>query len=119
LGNSELLVIVCGVCGSGKSTLVAGLKKAGYHVHSVAQEHSYSPTMYTMTTPDFVITLDCDLEHVLRRRQVQWGEDRLKVQRARLSHVREHCNLFIDTSELSREDVLTQAIIALESYTRV
>jgi len=112
--EDERLIVVAGVCGAGKSTLVQGLKKLGYHAHTVAQEHSYAPKMWQMANPDLLIYLDASLETVCRRRKVEWGEDRLSEQRKRLAHARENCDLFIDTNPLTIEEVLQQAVEFLD-----
>lgn len=102
-------IVIAGVCGSGKSTLKAGLTKLGYDAHTVAQEHSYAPRMWMMTNPRVLIFLDCDYEVIQQRRSIQWGEDHLLVQRQRLADAREQCHLFIDTSQLTIQQVLKRA----------
>ncbi|MHB8171568.1 MAG: nucleoside/nucleotide kinase family protein [Thermincolia bacterium] len=104
--RDEGRIVVAGVCGAGKSTLVQGLKKMGYDAHTVAQEHSYVPKMWQMSNPDLLIYLDAELETVCSRRKVQWGEDRLVEQRRRLAHAREHNDLYVDTNSLAIEEVL-------------
>ncbi|MDA8212414.1 MAG: hypothetical protein M0021_11145 [Clostridia bacterium] len=108
--EKDKLIVVAGVCGSGKSTLVKGLQTHGYQAHSVAQEHSCAPAMWQMTGPECLIYLDCSLETVRLRRRIQWGEARLREQRYRLRHAREHCGLFIDTENLSIQEVLDTAL---------
>lgn len=116
MDKKDLLIVVAGVCGSGKSTLVEGLKREGYHAHTVAQEHSYAPRMWMMTNPQVLIYLEANLETIKTRRQIHWGEDRLKEQLHRLRHARENCNLKIDTNDLSIEEVLLRAIDCLEVF---
>ena len=56
-GKSPLIGVV-GPCGSGKSTLIAGLEKHGYACRHIAQEHSYVPAMWQIITkPDVLIYL--------------------------------------------------------------
>ncbi|MDA8235961.1 MAG: hypothetical protein M0Z31_14430 [Clostridia bacterium] len=107
--KDEGRIVVAGVCGSGKSTLVQGLRKLGYDAHTVAQEHSYVPKMWQMSNPGVLIYLDADLVTVCQRRKVQWGEDRLVEQRKRLAHAREQRDLYIDTNSLTIEEVLELA----------
>lgn len=108
--EKDKLIVVAGVCGSGKSTLAKGLQNHGYQAHTVAQEHSYAPAMWQMKSPEFLIFLDCSLDAVRLRRKIQWDEARLQEQRYRLRHAREHCGLFIDTENLSIQEVLDTAL---------
>lgn len=97
---------------SGKSELVNALRAAGYPTHHVAQEHSYVPHMWAhVTQPDVLIYLDVNYEAVRRRRpEITWGPERLVEQAERLAHARAHCDLYIDTSEMSIEAVREQAL---------
>jgi broad-specificity NMP kinase len=106
----DKLIVIAGVCGSGKSTLVQGLQSHGYKVHSVAQEHSYAPKMWRMKLPEHLIMLDCSLEKVRLRRKIHWNEDRLVEQRYRLRNARENCGLYINTENLSIQEVLETAL---------
>lgn len=103
---------VVGPCMSGKSELVQALRAAGYATHHVAQEHSYVPHMWAhLTQPDVLIFLDVDYEAVRARRpDITWGPERLEEQAKRLAHARAHCDLHIDTSDLSIEAVRAQAL---------
>lgn len=112
--GKERLIVVAGPCGAGKSTLVQGLKAKGYHAHTVAQEHSISPTMWQLTKPEVLIYLDASLEVIKQRRQVAWGEARLQEQRHRLRHARTNCDLYINTDQLTAEEVLNIALKFLE-----
>lgn len=111
-------IVIAGVCGSGKSTLKAGLRRLGFDAYTVAQEHSYAPRMWSMSNPRVLIFLDCDLEVIKRRRRIQWGEEHLAVQRQRLIHARQNCHLFIDTTNLSIEQVLEKASTYLVEHFR-
>ena len=97
---------------SGKSELVKTLRAAGYITHHVAQEHSYVPHMWAhLTQPDVLIYLDVDFQAVrVRRPEITWGPERLEEQAKRLAHARAHCDLYINTSDLSIEAVRTQAL---------
>jgi chloramphenicol 3-O-phosphotransferase len=113
--NSPLRVAVVGPCMSGKSELVRALRDAGYQTHHVAQEHSYVPHMWRhLTHPDVLIYLDVDYGAVQARRPgVSWGAERLVEQAGRLAHARAHCDLYIDTSQLTIEEVREQALDSL------
>jgi len=51
-------IVIVGVCAAGKTTLAENLKSIGYDAATVAQEHSYIPTLYRNTSPDVVVFLD-------------------------------------------------------------
>src|SRR5512144_1418394 len=97
------LIAVVGVCASGKSTLVAGLRAQGYNVRQVLQEHSYVPYMWQrITAPDLLIYLDAQLETIrARRRDPEFPVWLFEQELARLAHAREHCDLYISTDEMT------------------
>lgn len=114
--DSQLLIGVVGPCGSGKSTLIAGLEKRGYRCRHIAQEHSYVKQMWQIiTNPDLLIYLQCSFENSTARRQLNWLPADHEEQLRRLSHAREHAQLIIDTDSSSIEDVLAQALKYLQS----
>lgn len=113
------LLAIAGVCGSGKTTLVQGLTGLGIEAHSVAQEHSFAPKMWQMRRPELLIVLDCSLETVCLRRQVNWSESVLTEQRFRLRHAREHCNLLINTDTLSIQSVLAWSLQFLKEVNAI
>lgn len=106
------LVKIVGVSAAGKSTLVAGLRDLGYNARPVAQEHSQVPDMWQrIRPPDLLIFLDADLTAQGERRpDVSWNEPWRRTELERLAHARCHADLVIDTSHLSPENVLQQAI---------
>lgn len=106
------LVKIVGVSAAGKSTLVAGLREMGYNARPVAQEHSLVPDMWQrIRPPDLLIFLDADLTAQGERRpDVSWNEPWRRTELERLAHARCHADLVIDTSHLSPENVLQQAI---------
>ena len=100
-----------GPCTAGKSTLVDELRLAGFNARHVAQEHSYVPDMWQrFVQPDVLIYLDVSYETSRQRRLVSWGPDWLAVQRRRLAHARQHCDLYIPTDHLTAEAVLVQVL---------
>ncbi len=115
--TSTLRVAVVGPCMSGKSELVRALRQAGYQTHHVAQEHSYVPHMWQrLRQPDVLIFLDVDYEAVRSRRPgISWGPERLVEQAGRLAHARAHCDLYIDTSRRTIEEVQRQVFDYLAS----
>ncbi|MBS4024100.1 MAG: hypothetical protein KGZ96_00330 [Clostridia bacterium] len=114
--NADIKVVVGGPCGSGKSTLVEGLKKYGINARSVAQEHSNVPHMYLMSAPDFVIFLDCSYDTITERKKVGWTREQIKDQSHKLRKMRKDCNLIIGTDDLSMEDVYIKALTAIKNF---
>lgn len=109
--DSQLLIGVVGPCGSGKSTLIAGLEKHGYHCRHIAQEHSYVKHMWqAITNPDILIFLQCSFENSTTRRKLNWVIADYEEQLRRLAHAREHAHLIIDTDSLNVDGVLTQSL---------
>ncbi|MGA2488940.1 MAG: hypothetical protein ABSF99_01960 [Anaerolineales bacterium] len=107
----ELLIGVVGPCGSGKSTLTAGLTRLGYRARHIAQEHSYVKDMWQrLTKPDILIFLDASWPSTCQRRKLDWTEAEWQEQQNRLSHARANTDLFLDTDRLSIDEVLFQVI---------
>jgi len=110
------LVGIVGVCASGKSTLVAGLEAHGIRTRHIAQEHSYVKDMWKrITNPDILIFIDASYPVTLKRRQFNWTEEDWAEQQRRLIHARQYANLYINTDELSIEQVLKIVIAFIES----
>lgn len=103
-------IAVVGVCASGKTTLVAGLRAAGYDAYNVAQEHSCVHNFWARKHPDLLVMIDATLPAIHKRRLVYWGEDRLIAQHKRLADAKAHANLYIQTDELSAEEVKNKVI---------
>ena len=107
-------IIIVGPCASGKTSLAEKLTEAGHPARQVAQEHSYVPTMWQkMSQPDTLIFLDSSFETSTRRKSLNWDREEYEIQQERLQHAREHCDLYIDTDDLSEQEVLEQALAAL------
>ncbi len=111
-------IALVGPCASGKSTLARSLKAAGFEVRQPAQEHSFAPDMWQrMSNPDVLIFLDVDYAHFQQRRpKNDAGPDYLAEQQRRLAHAREHCDFFVDTSELTRREVETAVFHYLQQF---
>ena len=108
--NTQLIGVV-GPCGSGKSTLVAGLEKNGYTCRHIAQEHSYVPDMWQLITrPGILIYLNASFAVSTARAKLNWLEKDHAEQLRRLSHARTHANLLIETDDLTPEGVLQRAL---------
>ncbi|MFZ0544374.1 MAG: hypothetical protein WAM60_02985 [Candidatus Promineifilaceae bacterium] len=115
--SRSLRVAVVGACASGKSTLVNVLRQAGYEARHVAQEHSYVPYMWQrLAKPDVLIYLDVDYKDIMSRRPgFDFKPDDLGEQNNRLSHAREHCDLYLDTSSLTSAEVQEKTLAFLKT----
>ncbi len=109
-------IVVVGVCGAGKSTLVQGLRALGYRARECVQEHSGVPALWRWRgRPGVLVYLEASLEAVCRRRGVRWGEEVLADQRERLADARRHCDLYIDTDPLTALEVRERVVAFLRS----
>ena len=112
--QSESRVVVVGPDAAGKSTLVLRLRQDGFDARSCAQDHSYVPDMWQkLSRPRFLIFLDASLEAIAQRRDISWGQDRLDALQGRLAHAREHCDLYVNTDEMTPEEVTERVKLAL------
>jgi hypothetical protein len=109
-------VVVTGPCASGKTTLVHALREVGIDAYNVAQEHSGIKKLWKKKNPDILVLLDVDLPSVRQRREVPWGEERLILQRERLKDARENANLFVQTNNLSKEEVLEAVLAFIKQF---
>ena len=117
--KGEMVTIaIVGPCGAGKSTLAAQLEEAGYWAHQIAQEHSFVPDMWSrLSSPDILIYLDADFETCQRRKHLNWNATDHAEQQRRLQHARENCDIYIDTSGRSSEEVARKALETLQHFT--
>lgn len=115
--QKSLLIGVVGPCSSGKSTLVMGLKKRGFHARNIAQEHSYVKNMWRrLTNPDILIFLNASYSVAQARRKLSWNTKEYKIQENRLRDARQYADFYLDTDELSPKEVLEKVIGFLEAY---
>lgn len=113
--SHKALIGVVGPCGSGKSTLIAGLEQSGYVCRHIAQEHSYVPAMWQkIAKPDILIYLEASFSISTARRRLNWQKKDHEEQLRRLSHARQHAHIVIDTDDLTPEQVLQKALDDLE-----
>jgi len=109
------LIGVVGPCGSGKSTLIAGLEKHDFTCRHIAQEHSYVQAMWQIITkPDVLIYLNSSFNTSTTRRKLNWLEKDYNEELRRLAHARDHANIFIDTDDLTTEAVLQKVLDSLK-----
>ncbi|MFP4343192.1 MAG: hypothetical protein ACLFU8_00735 [Anaerolineales bacterium] len=113
--TEEMLIGIVGPCSSGKSELARRLRARGYRVKEIRQEHSGVPTMWQrLTDPDLLIYLDVSQEVAARREGLSkpsswWVEER----EFRLAHARKHADLYVDTTDLTPEEVFERVIAQL------
>lgn len=106
-----MLIGVIGPCSAGKSTLIQALGDHGYTVRHIAQEHSYVPDMWRkIVNPDVLIYLDVSYNVSMLRRPLDLDEKEFFEQVSRLSHAREHADLYLHTDNLTTQEVLTQVL---------
>jgi guanylate kinase len=106
-----MLIGVVGPCGAGKTTLTQGLDAMGYTTRHIAQEHSYVPDMWQrITNPDTLIFLQASYPVATTRRDLNWSEAEYAEQQRRLSHARQHADLYLETDTLTIREVLERAL---------
>ena len=104
---AALRIVVVGPCASGKSTLVGNLRPKGYTIGTCAQEHSHVPQLWLRyCRADVLVYLDAGVKTIGRRQgRSDWTQGRLDEQRRRLADARQHCDFYLYTDDLSREQV--------------
>lgn len=107
-------IAVVGVCASGKTTLVRGLREAGYDAYNVAQEHSGIHDFWSKRQPDLLVMIDATLPAIKKRRSVSWDEERLVVQHKRLADARANADLYLQTDALDADEVRQRVIDFIE-----
>ncbi|MCA9961923.1 MAG: hypothetical protein KC443_22950 [Anaerolineales bacterium] len=107
-----LRIALVGPCAAGKTTLAHSLRASGYVVRQPAQEHSYVANMWQrLSQPDVLIYLDVDYPAIQKRRpHMGGGQKRLDEQRQRLAHARQHCDFYLNTSDLTPEQVVARVL---------
>lgn len=109
-------IAIVGVCASGKTTLVAGLKAAGYDAYNVAQEHSGIHDFWAKRHPDILVMIDATMPAIHKRRVVYWDESRLEVQHKRLADAKAHADLYIQTDKYNAQQVRDKVIDFVQAY---
>ena len=106
-------IVVVGPCAAGKTTLVNNLRPRGYNIKSCVQEHSFTPQLWLkFSKAEILVFLDAELSTIARRQnRSDWTQSRLDGQRRRLTHARAHCDLYLSTDNLTREQV-ADAVVA-------
>jgi ABC-type glutathione transport system ATPase component len=116
--DDQIVVGIVGPCGSGKSTLIANLRRAKvpYHLYHIAQEHSYVVNMWQrLVHPDILIFLDASFDVTVQRKKLDWTIENYQEQHRRLSHARKYASLYLLTDNLTPQEVLDRVIQFLNS----
>jgi len=110
-------IAIVGPCSSGKSTLGNTLKTLGYPVRQPTQEHSHIPHLWRhFSQPDYLIYLDVDYKNArLRRPHIDGGPQRLVNQHQMLADAYQHRHFYLDTSQLTPQEVKTAVLHFLHS----
>ena len=79
------------------------------------QEHCAAPQMWRrITNPEVLVYLDVRMEVAAQREGLaapsSWWPDERDV---RLVHARQHCDIYVDTSDLSPQQVVAQVLLGL------
>ena len=105
--EEEPVIGVVGPCAAGKSTLVSDLRSRGYQARHIAQEHSYVQDMWKqISNPDILVYLDVSFEISIMRTGSNWARVIYEKQVQRLLHAKQHADLYINTNDLSPEQVI-------------
>lgn len=111
---------IVGPCAAGKTTLIKKLSDLGISAKHIAQEHSFVPAMWELlTSPDILIFLDVSFEESMRRRKQDWDLKDYQEQHHRLRHARQNAALYLDTTNLSPENVLSQVLQFIENQKKI
>jgi dephospho-CoA kinase len=115
----SLSIGVVGPCAAGKSTLIEGMKEHGFVVKHIAQEHSYVKDMWErLTDPDVLIYLDVSYIQSKLRRDMNWTNKEFLDQVQRLRHAKANADLYIDTEDLTPQEVLNMVLNYLAAHER-
>ena len=111
-------IVVVGPCAAGKTTLVSILRPKGYDIRSCVQEHSFTPALWkSFSKADVLVYLDAALATIAQRQhRSDWTQTRLDGQHKRLSHARAHCDLYLPTDDLAREEVAEAVDVFLRAH---
>lgn len=97
---------IVGPCSAGKSTLIDNLRRHGYPVRHIAQEHSYVPDMWKqLVDPIVLIYLDVSYNVSMQRRALDMNPTEFGEQKNRLKHAYENANYYLQTDPMTIQEV--------------
>ncbi len=112
--RKSFMIGLVGPCTAGKSLLRTKLEAHGFRVKHIAQEHSFVKDMWKrITNPDLLIFLDVSYPTTLLRRKWDFPETDYQEQLRRLSHARQHADIYVNTDALTPDEVLEQVLVFL------
>ena len=110
-GLDHIVIGLVGPCTSGKSLLRENLEKLGFTTRHIAQEHSFVQDMWKkITHPDVLVFLDVSYPITRIRRKWDFQEADYQEQLRRLAHARKNADIYVNTDELSPDEVLAQVL---------
>ena len=109
-------IAVVGPCASGKTTLVANLRREGVEAWAVGQEHSGVRQLWAKQSPDMLVALDVSLEVLRERRSLGWPATIYAAQHERLRDAFEHADLVLNTGDLTEEAVLAAVLAKADAF---
>ena len=110
-------IAVVGVCGSGKSTLATALRLHGYEARECAQEHSYILDMWQrISRPQVLVYLAATHCMVLTRLCSYVTVELYQEQLNKLAHAQAHASFYVNTDDLTAEQVLLHVLTGLLPY---
>ena len=102
------IIGIVGPCASGKTTLVNGLCARGFTAKHIAQEHSFVSDMWErISKPDILIYLDVSYPLTIIRKKLDWTLEEYDAQIKRLNHARQHADLYVQTDQLTIDEVIS------------
>jgi thymidylate kinase len=108
-------IAIVGPCGAGKTTLSKKLQALGFDARQIAQEHSFAQRMWRiLTQPDILIFLDVSFQNASTRKQFHWIRREYSEQLRRLKDARRNCDIYVDTDDLSPDEVLETVLARLD-----
>ncbi len=98
---------IVGPCTAGKSTLINRLRgRYAVTLRHIAQEHSYVQDMWQrISRPHWLVFLDVSYPFSMKRKKLDWTVEEYQEQQRRLTHARQHADLYLMTDELTPEEV--------------
>ncbi len=115
--DNQARIAIVGPCASGKTTLAHTLQAKKLSARQIAQEHSYVANMWeVLAKPTILIYLDASYPVCTQRKSLSWTSQEYEAQKKRLAHARANCHIYIETDELTPDEVLQRSLQALKDF---